>query len=121
MSPINLHFLIVLISYLPTKDVHYSEMSALSLAMCHMFVTCRLYDRELEVVQVSYGHTDSIQSVVHVQELNLVSIRTTIYIVLQYCGCKAEWTAKVYCWLYSQCDNRLLPIQLTLVWGYTGT
>ena len=33
---------------------------------------CRLFDRELEVVQVSQGHTDSIQSVVHVPDLNLV-------------------------------------------------
>lgn len=33
---------------------------------------CRLYDRQLEVVQVSRGHTDSIQSIAHVPELNLV-------------------------------------------------
>lgn len=31
----------------------------------------KLYDRQLEVVQVSRGHTDSIQSIAHVPELNL--------------------------------------------------
>ena len=33
----------------------------------------RVYDKELEVVQVSQGHTDTIQCIVHVPELDMVS------------------------------------------------
>ena len=48
------------------------------LISCDCHVT-RLFDQQLEVVQISCGHTDSIQSILHVPELNLVRRRTSLY------------------------------------------
>ena len=39
-----------------------------------LFVLCRIYDCQLEIIQVSRGHNDNIREIVHIPELDQVSL-----------------------------------------------
>ena len=76
--------------------IKYVGVCITHLIVLHLVVMClscdyRLYDQQLEVVQISRGHTDS-QSILHVPELNLV--RNSIILRLNTSG-----FAVFFCWL----------------------